>query len=192
MRFDTRQFGDQPFEFLVSHSNNRVYLQDAWATTLRCYVEAEPPNRFGVEGEGEDFTSTFLVATSFFRASISPSTNEANLACRSDGCGSSIRKPSSIALLTLCGDMTTARARGQATAELGAQALDHLPQEGNGLLGVMHVAGSILDAQDVARLGRVSQQRVVAGVFPETGRSSLCWPPGLELARGKELYQGCR
>ena len=64
MRFDTRQFGDQPFEFLVSHSNNRVYLQDAWATTLRCYVEAEPPNRFGVEGEGEDFTSTFLVANS--------------------------------------------------------------------------------------------------------------------------------
>ena len=33
----------------------------------------------------------------------------------------------------------------------------------------MHVAGPILHAQDVARLGDVGQQRVVAGIFPVMG-----------------------
>src|SRR5215472_5557081 len=58
---------------------------------------------------------------------------------------------------------------GAAAAEGGPQALDHLTQEGNGLLGVMHVARPILHPQDVARLREVGQERVIAGIFPVMG-----------------------
>src|SRR6266851_3897873 len=47
----------------------------------------------------------------------------------------------------------------QAAAERGPQAVDHLPQERDALLGIMHVAGSILHPQDMPRLGDVGQQR---------------------------------
>ena len=56
--------------------------------------------------------------------------------------------------------------QGEPTAERGPQAVDHLAQERAALLGIVHVARPILHAQDVARLGDVGQQRVVAGILP--------------------------
>ncbi len=53
----------------------------------------------------------------------------------------------------------------QAPAKAGAKAVDHLPEEGHGLLGIVDVARPVLAAQDVARLGEMSQQGVVAGVL---------------------------
>ena len=47
--------------------------------------------------------------------------------------------------------------------------VDELPKERRGLLGVVHVAGPILDPQDVAGLGHVREQRVVAAIFPVVG-----------------------
>ena len=50
-------------------------------------------------------------------------------------------------------------------AEPPAQALDHLAQEGGGLLGIVDLAGPILAPQDVARLRQMGQQGIVAGVL---------------------------
>src|SRR6266436_5311085 len=57
----------------------------------------------------------------------------------------------------------------QAAAERGPQAVDHFPQEGDALLGIVHVAGPVLYPQDVPRLGDVGQQRVVAGILAVMG-----------------------
>jgi hypothetical protein len=56
--------------------------------------------------------------------------------------------------------------QGDPPAELGAQVVDELAHEGDGLFGVVDVARPILEPQDVTRLGQVSQQRIVAGIFP--------------------------
>ena len=42
-------------------------------------------------------------------------------------------------------------------------------RKGHGLLGVMHVAGAVLQAEDVPGLGHVGEQRVVARVLPMMG-----------------------
>jgi hypothetical protein len=42
-----------------------------------------------------------------------------------------------------------AELQGQAAAERGPQAVDHLAQEGHALLGVVHVPGPILHPQNV-------------------------------------------
>ena len=39
-------------------------------------------------------------------------------------------------------------------------------KEGHGLLGVMHVAGAVLQPEDVPGLGDMGDQRIVAGVLP--------------------------
>jgi len=57
----------------------------------------------------------------------------------------------------------------EATTEGRAQAGDDLPQEGPGLLRIVHIAGPILDPQDVARLGEMGQERVVAGILAVMG-----------------------
>src|SRR5215467_6131298 len=54
----------------------------------------------------------------------------------------------------------------KAPAEGSPQAVDNLAEKPRGLLGVVHIARPVLHAQDVARLGEVGQQRVVAGIFP--------------------------
>ena len=56
-----------------------------------------------------------------------------------------------------------------APAEAAADAVDQVAQERGGLLGVVHVAWAILEPQDVAGLGDVREQRVVAAVFPMVG-----------------------
>src|SRR4029453_13030073 len=43
-----------------------------------------------------------------------------------------------------------------APAELTAEIVDHLPQERDGLLGIVDVARAVLEAEDVAGLGDVS------------------------------------
>ena len=43
-------------------------------------------------------------------------------------------------------------------AEGRPQAVDHLAQEGDNLLGVVHIAGPILHRQDVTSLGDACQQ----------------------------------
>jgi hypothetical protein len=48
-----------------------------------------------------------------------------------------------------------AELQGEAAAERGPQARDHLAQERHALLGVVHVARPVLHPQDVARLGDV-------------------------------------
>jgi hypothetical protein len=45
------------------------------------------------------------------------------------------------------------------------QAVDEFAQEGDGLLGVMHVARAVLEAQDVPGLGQMGHERVVAQVL---------------------------
>ena len=47
--------------------------------------------------------------------------------------------------------------------------IDELAHEGDGLLRIVDVARPVLDAQDVASLGDVGEQRVVAEVFPMMG-----------------------
>jgi hypothetical protein len=56
--------------------------------------------------------------------------------------------------------------QGDPPAEVVAEVVDHRPQEGDGLLGVVDVDGAVLQPQDVAGLGDVGQERIVAGVFP--------------------------
>jgi hypothetical protein len=48
-------------------------------------------------------------------------------------------------------------------------AVDQLAHEGDGLLRVVHIAGPVLDPQDVTSLRDVGEQRVVAQVFPVMG-----------------------
>ena len=57
----------------------------------------------------------------------------------------------------------------QPAAERGPQPGDHLAQERGGLLGIMHIAGPILHPQDVARLGDMGEERIVAGILPVMG-----------------------
>ena len=56
-----------------------------------------------------------------------------------------------------------------ASPEPAAQVLDELAQERDGLLGVVHVARAVLQPEDVAGLGHVGDQRVVARVLPVMG-----------------------
>ena len=53
----------------------------------------------------------------------------------------------------------------QRPAQPTADSVNQVPQKGRSLLGVVHVPGPILEAQDVPGLGDVSQQRIVAAVF---------------------------
>src|SRR6059036_244056 len=53
-----------------------------------------------------------------------------------------------------------------APPQAAADRVDELAEERGGLLGVVHVAGAILDPQDVAGLLDVGEQRVVAAVLP--------------------------
>jgi hypothetical protein len=62
-----------------------------------------------------------------------------------------------------------AELQGEPAAERGPQAGDHLPQEGDALLGIVQVAGPVLHPQDVPRLGHGGQERVVAGILPMMG-----------------------
>src|SRR3546814_21102179 len=59
-----------------------------------------------------------------------------------------------------------AELQGQAPPEPGAQVVDDVAQEGYGLLGVMHVAGAVLQPEDVPGLGHMSETGVVARVLP--------------------------
>ncbi|HSD32308.1 MAG TPA: hypothetical protein VLB49_10390 [Gemmatimonadales bacterium] len=59
-----------------------------------------------------------------------------------------------------------AELQGHPPAELAAEIVDHLPQEGEGLPGIVDIAGAVLQAQDVAGLGDVGQERIVARVLP--------------------------
>ena len=56
---------------------------------------------------------------------------------------------------------------GQRAAQAGPHAVDELMHEGDRLLGVVDVARSILEAQDVPGLRHVGQQQVVAGAFDD-------------------------
>ena len=62
-----------------------------------------------------------------------------------------------------------AELQGHAPAEAAPQVLDDLAQERHGLFGVVHVAGTVLDPEDVAGLGDVREQGVVAGIFAVMG-----------------------
>jgi hypothetical protein len=59
-----------------------------------------------------------------------------------------------------------AELQGHVPAEPAAQVVDHLAQERDGLFGVVHVAGAVLQPEDVAGLGHVGNQGIVARVLP--------------------------
>jgi hypothetical protein len=65
-----------------------------------------------------------------------------------------------------CQGRVHAELQGHAPAEPAAQVVDEVMQEGHGLFGVMHVAGTILQPEDVPGLGHVGNQGVVARVLP--------------------------
>ena len=62
-----------------------------------------------------------------------------------------------------------AELQGQRPAQTAPQAVDQLAQERGRLLGVVHVARAILEPQDVARLGDMGHERVVAEILPVMG-----------------------
>jgi hypothetical protein len=55
-----------------------------------------------------------------------------------------------------------AELQGGGAPDARAEAVDELPQAGDGLLGVMDVPRAILEAQDVPSLGEMGHERVVA------------------------------
>src|SRR5207244_10114210 len=59
-----------------------------------------------------------------------------------------------------------AELQGHGAADARPEALDELAQEGDGLLGVMDVPRTILEAQDVAGLRQMGYERVVAQMLP--------------------------
>jgi hypothetical protein len=62
-----------------------------------------------------------------------------------------------------------AKLQRYASPEAAAQVVDQLPQEGHGLLGVVDVAGAVLQPEDMAGLSHMGEQRVVARVLPMMG-----------------------
>ena len=59
--------------------------------------------------------------------------------------------------------------RGEAPTEAVAEFVDQLAEEPDGATAIVHVPGPVLEPQDVAGLGQVRQQGVVAGVLLEVG-----------------------
>jgi len=58
---------------------------------------------------------------------------------------------------------------GERAAQARPQAVEELPQEGHGLLGVVDIARPVLEPQDLPGLGEMRHQRVVARVLPVMG-----------------------
>ena len=59
--------------------------------------------------------------------------------------------------------------QGDAPPEPAAQVRDELAQKGHGLLGVVDIARAVLQPEDMAGLGHMGDQRVVARVLPMMG-----------------------
>jgi len=59
-----------------------------------------------------------------------------------------------------------AELEGNGPPDAGLEAVDEVAQEGDGLLRVMDVPRTILEAEDVAGLGQMREERVVAQVLP--------------------------
>jgi hypothetical protein len=62
-----------------------------------------------------------------------------------------------------------AELHGERAAQARPQAVEELPEEGHGLLGVVDVARPVLEPQDVPGLGEMGDQRVVGRVLPVMG-----------------------
>src|SRR4030095_14466714 len=59
--------------------------------------------------------------------------------------------------------------RGRRPAKAPRTPVDQLTEKRGRLLGVVHVARAVLDAQDVAGLRDVGEQRIVTAVLPMVG-----------------------